>query len=557
MLHGAKSIGRGSASVARVAERGEASEFTRAINDDLLTRLPFEDRQDFEDAARGLIATLDPAPVLGANGRVVWDPSAFAFIEQGSDAPDTVNPSLWRQSQLVSQGGLFEVVPRIYQVRNADLSNLTIVEGDSGLIVFDPLISAECAAAAMELYFAHRPRKPVVAVLYSHSHVDHYGGVKGVVSQADVDAGRVRVIAPEGFLEAAVAENVFAGTAMSRRATYMYGVLLPRDAKGNVGSGLGMATSAGTVTLIVPTETITQTGQKLDIDGLTFEFLLAPDTEAPSEMHWFIEELGALTAAENCCHTLHNTYTLRGAQIRDPHAWSRYLNDTIERWGEKTEVLYGMHHWPVWGRDRALDLLRKGRDGYAFINDETLRLANHGYGPVEISEMVTLPDDPRPPLGAARLLRHDQSQRQGDVRQIPRLVRRQPRPPAPAAARGERRALRRADGRRRRRARAGAGGVRPRRVPLGLPDRQPRRVRRPLEHRGARAPGGGVRAARLPGRVGAVAQHLPVGRARAAPRNAQRSGAQRGLARHGASDDARPVLQLTSPCGSTARRPAT
>jgi alkyl sulfatase BDS1-like metallo-beta-lactamase superfamily hydrolase len=153
-----------------------------------------------------------------------------------------------------------------------------------------------------------------------------------------------------------------------------------------------MATSAGTVTLIVPTETITQTGQKLDIDGLTFEFLLAPDTEAPSEMHWFIEELGALTAAENCCHTLHNTYTLRGAQIRDPHAWSRYLNDTIERWGEKTEVLYGMHHWPVWGRDRALDLLRKGRDGYAFINDETLRLANHGYGPVEISEMVTLPD---------------------------------------------------------------------------------------------------------------------------------------------------------------------
>ncbi len=375
-----------------MAERRDASQFTRAINDELLARLPFEDRQDFEDAARGLIAPLDPEPIRAASGRVIWDPNAFAFIEQGSDAPETVNPSLWRQSQLVSQGGLFEVVPRMYQVRNADLSNLTIVEGDSGLIVFDPLISAECATAAMELYFAHRPRKPVVAVLYSHSHVDHYGGVKGVVSQADVDAGRVRVIAPEGFLEAAVAENVFAGTAMSRRATYMYGVLLPRDAKGNVGSGLGMATSAGTVTLIVPTETITQTGQKLDIDGLTFEFLLAPDTEAPSEMHWFIEELGALTAAENCCHTLHNTYTLRGAQIRDPHAWSRYLSDTIERWGEKTEVLYGMHHWPVWGRDRALDLLRKGRDGYAFINDETLRLANHGYGPVEISEMVRLPD---------------------------------------------------------------------------------------------------------------------------------------------------------------------
>ena len=375
-----------------MAERGAASEFTKAVNDELLARLPFEDRQDFEDAARGLIAPLPDEPVTSASGRVIWDPNAFAFIEPGSDAPDTVNPSLWRQSQLCAQGGLFEVVPRLYQVRNADLSNLTIVEGDSGLIVFDPLISAECAAMAMELYFAHRPRKPVVAVLYSHSHVDHYGGVKGVVSQEDVDAGRVRVIAPDGFLEAAIAENVLAGVAMSRRATYMYGAFLPRDPQGNVGSGLGMATSAGTVTLIPPTETITQTGQRLEIDGLTFEFLLAPDTEAPSEMHWFIEELGALTAAENCCHTLHNTYTLRGAQIRDPHAWSRYLSETIERWGDRTEVLYGMHHWPAWGRERALDLLRKGRDVYAYINDETLRLANHGYGPIEISEMVKLPD---------------------------------------------------------------------------------------------------------------------------------------------------------------------
>jgi alkyl sulfatase BDS1-like metallo-beta-lactamase superfamily hydrolase len=189
-----------------------------------------------------------------------------------------------------------------------------------------------------------------------------------------------------------VSENILAGNVMTRRALYQYGSLIPFDEKGNVGLGLGTAISLGSITLIAPTETITETGQKLNIDGLTFEFMLAPDTEAPAEMHWFIEELGALTAAENCCHTLHNTYTLRGAPIRDPHAWSHYLGETIERWGAKTEVLYGMHHWPVWGADRAVDLLSKGRDAYGFINDETLRLANHGYNPVEIAEMVQLPD---------------------------------------------------------------------------------------------------------------------------------------------------------------------
>ncbi len=375
-----------------MTDRRDATEFTRAINDELLALLPFEDRRDFEDAARGLIAPLSGGVLTAEDGRVVWDPDRFAFIDDDAPAPRTVNPSLWRQSQLCSKGGLFKVVDRLYQVRNQDISNLTIVEGDTGIIVFDPLISAECAKAALELYFEHRPRKPVVAVLYSHSHVDHYGGVKGVVSEQDVAAGRVRVIAPAGFLEAAVSENIMAGNVMTRRALYQYGSLLPSDEKGNVGLGLGSAISLGSITLIAPTETVTETGQRLDIDGLTFEFMLAPDTEAPSEMHWFIEELGALTAAENCCHTLHNTYTLRGAQIRDPHAWSHYLGETIERWGAKTEVLYGMHHWPVWGADRAVDLLGKGRDAYGFINDETLRLANHGYGPAEIAEMVRLPD---------------------------------------------------------------------------------------------------------------------------------------------------------------------
>jgi alkyl sulfatase BDS1-like metallo-beta-lactamase superfamily hydrolase len=375
-----------------MSDRQDATDFTKAVNDELLSLLPFEDRQDFEDAARGHIADISGSVVHAPDGRVTWDPNKFAFVGEEKPCPPTVNPSLWRQSQLCAHGGLFKVVDRMYQVRNHDISNLTIVEGDTGLILFDPLISTECSKAALELYFEHRLKKPVVAVVFSHSHVDHYGGVKGVISEEDVAAGKVRVIAPEGFLEAAVSENIMAGNVMTRRALYQYGSLIPFDEKGNVGLGLGTAISLGTITLIAPTETITETGQKLEIDGLSFEFMLAPDTEAPSEMHWFIEELGALTAAENCCHTLHNTYTLRGAQIRDPHAWSQYLGETIERWGEKTEVLYGMHHWPVWGSERAVDLLSKGRDAYGFINDETLRLANHGFGPVEIAEQVKLPD---------------------------------------------------------------------------------------------------------------------------------------------------------------------
>jgi alkyl sulfatase BDS1-like metallo-beta-lactamase superfamily hydrolase len=377
-----------------MCQRHDASEFTKAANRALLGELPFDDMQDFEDAARGFVAPLkDGGRVVDPkNGRPVFDPTRLDFIEEGSPAPDTVNPSLWRQSQLVRKGGLFKVVERMYQVRNQDISNLTVIEGDTGLILMDPLISVETARAALDLYYEHRPHRPVVAVVHSHSHVDHYGGIKGVVDEADVKAGRVQIIAPIGFLEAAVAENVLAGNVMTRRALYQYGALLPSDPKGQVGIGLGTGISTGAITLIPPTHDVTHTGQKMVIDGLTFEFMLAPDTEAPAEMHWFIEELRALTAAENCCHTLHNTYTLRGAAIRDPQAWSQYLNETIDRWGDKTDVMYGMHHWPVWGREHVLEMLRKGRDAYRYINDETLRLANHGYGPVEIAEQVDLPD---------------------------------------------------------------------------------------------------------------------------------------------------------------------
>jgi alkyl sulfatase BDS1-like metallo-beta-lactamase superfamily hydrolase len=374
--------------------RNDATEATRAANREVLGKLPFADRRDFDDASAGLVAPLPNGGVIeDDDGEVVWDLSRFAFLTESADAPDTVNPSLWRQSQLVVQGGLYQVVDRLYQVRAADLSNLTIVEGDSGLIVFDPLISVETARAAMELYFQHRPRRPVVAVVHSHSHVDHYGGVRGVVSEDDVRAGNVMIVAPVGFLQAAVAENVFAGNAMSRRSSYMYGNLLPPDPKGQVGAGLGVTTSSGTVTLIPPTHEITETGQRMNIDGLDFEFQLAPDTEAPAEMHWYIEQLRAVCAAENCCHTLHNTYTLRGAPIRDPQAWSKYLNELLDRWGDRTDVMYGMHHWPVWGNERVVEMLEKARDGYRYINDQTLRLANQGFTPVEIAEQVEFPPE--------------------------------------------------------------------------------------------------------------------------------------------------------------------
>lgn len=303
--------------------RKDAEDATKQANDALLKVLPFEDTADFDDANKGFIAPLPEALIKGKNGGLIWDPQKYSFITQDKDAPDTVNPSLWRQSQLINIGGLFEVTDGIYQVRNQDLSNMTIIEGDEGITIVDPLISAETAKVALDLYYANRGEKPVKAVIYTHSHVDHYGGVRGVVSEEDVASGKVKIYAPDGFMEAAVAENVFAGTAMSRRASYMYGNLLKPDEKGQVGAGLGTTTSAGTVTLIAPTNIISKTGQKEVIDGLTYDFMLAPGSEAPSEMLWYIEEKKAIAAAEDATHTLHNTYSLRGAKIREPLPWSK------------------------------------------------------------------------------------------------------------------------------------------------------------------------------------------------------------------------------------------
>ena len=377
---------------ARSPEVKLASSATKAANDALLKELPFSDKQSFEDAKRGMIAPLPKQVIETEGGAQVWDPNKYGFITTDAATPDTVNPSLWRQSQLINISGLFKVSDRIYQVRNQDLSNLTIIEGDTGLILCDPLVSTETAKVALDLYYAHRPKKPVVAVIHSHSHVDHYGGVRGVVNEADVKAGKVKIFAPVGFVEKSVAENVMAGNAMSRRASYMYGNLLPPSATGQIGAGLGTTTSSGTVTLIPPTDIISKTGQVENIDGLTFTFLWAPGTEAPTEVHWYINELKALSTAENGCHTLHNTYSLRGAKIRDPLAWSKSLNETLKLWGDKTDVLYGMHHWPVWETKNVVKHLKSQRDMYRYINDQTLRLANHGLTMVEIAEQVELPD---------------------------------------------------------------------------------------------------------------------------------------------------------------------
>ncbi len=369
----------------------EATEATKQANNALYNKLPFSDNTDFTNAHKGFIAAIPQEVIKGEKGNVVWDPQKYAFIKENEKAPDSVNPSLWRQSQLINISGLFEVTDGVYQIRNLDLSNMTIIEGEKGITVVDPLVSAETAKVGMDLYYKNRGKKPVVAVIYTHSHVDHYGGVRGVIDEADVKSGKVKVYAPAGFMEEAVSENMMAGNVMSRRASYMYGNLLKPDAKGQVGAGLGTTTSAGTVTLIAPTNYITRTGQEEKIDGLTYDFMMAPGSEAPSEMLWYIKEKKMIEAAEDVTHTLHNTYSLRGAKIRDPLAWSKYINDAIDRWGGEAEIIMAQHHWPTWGNDNVVKLMKNQRDMYRYINDQTLRMANKGLTRDEIASNFKLP----------------------------------------------------------------------------------------------------------------------------------------------------------------------
>jgi alkyl sulfatase BDS1-like metallo-beta-lactamase superfamily hydrolase len=360
-----------------------------AANRDHVSNLPFSDTADFTNADRGFIAALEPCVIKAADGRVVWDNDVYSFLS--GDAPPSVHPSLWRQSQLVAKQGLYEVVEGVYQVRGLDLSNISFIEGDTGIIVIDPLVSTETAAAALGLYRAHRGDRQVVAVIYTHSHVDHFGGVLGVTTLADVDAGTVAIIAPEHFTEHAVQENVYAGTAMGRRAGYMYGAVLARGPQGQVGCGLGQTPSVGEVALIPPTLDIRATGEMHTIDGIEIEFQMAPGTEAPAEMHFYFPKFRALCMAENATHNLHNLLTLRGALVRDPHGWAGYLTEAIDTFSDRADVVFASHHWPTWGKDQIVEFLSLQRDLYAYLHDQTLRQLNQGYTGIEIAETFQMP----------------------------------------------------------------------------------------------------------------------------------------------------------------------
>lgn len=363
--------------------RKDATPATRAAQAAMAKTLPTDDGGDFALARRGFLGTVENADVPGA-----WSQAPFAFLD--GERPDTVNPSLWRQARLNAIHGLFEVTPGVYQVRGFDISNITFIEGRDGWIVIDPLTSAQPAAVALDLVRRLKGDRPVSAVIYTHSHVDHYGGIMGVLSEDDIARG-VPIVAPEGFLQAAVAENVLAGNVMSRRATHMYGGMLPRDPKGHVDSGLGKGVSLGRVALVAPNTSITHTGQTLTLDGVDIVFQVTPDTEAPAEMNFHFPQFGALCMAENCTCNLHNLYTPRGAQVRDAKAWSFYIDEALEMFGGSSGVMFASHHWPRWEAAPIRGFLTKQRDLYKYIHDQSLRHANHGLNGTEIAEILRLP----------------------------------------------------------------------------------------------------------------------------------------------------------------------
>jgi alkyl sulfatase BDS1-like metallo-beta-lactamase superfamily hydrolase len=368
----------------------DATQHTQKLNE--LVSVP-NSQDDFDNAQRGFIAQWPGGRVEDAKGRMVYDISRYEFIAQGSPSPNTVNPSLWRQAQLNVIHGLFEVAPNVWQVRGYDISNITFIAGDTGWVVIDPLTNENTARISLELANEHLGARPVTAVIYTHSHIDHFGGVLGVTTQAEVDAGKCRVIAPEGFLHETVLENVIAGPAMARRSGYQFGSQLPAAATGHIDSGLGKSVPLGASGLIAPTEDITYTGEELVVDGVRIVFQLTPETEAPAEMNFFFPDHGWLCMAENCTHTMHNLVPIRGAQVRDALSWSKYINESIELFGANTSLMFASHHWPRWGNTDIVHFLTLQRDLYRWMHDQTMRLANHGHVASEIAEMLTLPED--------------------------------------------------------------------------------------------------------------------------------------------------------------------
>ena len=366
-----------------------ATQATKEAQAQVLTSLPFDNTEDFKLAKRGLIARPDPLIIKGDNGEVIWDMSGLDYLN--GPRPDTVNPSLWRQAQLNAIYGLFQVTDRIYQIRGFDLANMTLIEGDTGWIIVDPLTATETVRAAMEVVDKHFGKRPIKAILSTHSHADHFGGIRALANEEDLESGKIRFVAPAGFVEEAASENVIAGNAMGRRASYMFGNLLPPTVEGNIDSGLGKGVAFGTISLLTPTDVITATGQKLVLDGVTFEFQNVPGAEAPAEFIFYLPEFKALCLAEEVNAVMHNLYTPRGAKTRDALIWSRHLTDTLELFGDRMDLAFGSHHWPRWGREEAFEYISKQRDMYRFMHDQTVRLMNSGYTSTEISNMLDLP----------------------------------------------------------------------------------------------------------------------------------------------------------------------
>ncbi len=359
---------------------------TIAAQSAVIAGLDFTDQTDFADAKRGFVAGLPDGAIRTKSGTAVWDLQPYSFLADET-APDSVNPSLWRMARLNMASGLFNVCDRVWQIRGLDLANMTIVEGDTGIIVVDTLTTCEVAAAAVALYFAHRPLRPIMAVIYTHSHSDHFGGVKGVIAETD----RIPVIAPLGFMEAVGGENVLPGNAMARRAQFQFGGLLRQGPLGQVDAGLGKTTARGTQSLIAPSQLIREPIETHIIDGVEIIFQLAPETEAPAEMHMFFPALGVLNIAENATRHLHNFLPLRGAVVRDPRMWAHYLAEALDRFCPAATILIAQHHWPVWGADAVQDFLRCQHDLYKFIHDQSVRLLNMGRKPEEIAEEIALP----------------------------------------------------------------------------------------------------------------------------------------------------------------------
>ena len=371
----------------------KATKYTKSKNKDFAKSLPVDDGTDAANVARGFIATREN-PVIEKHEPNAWQPISWDLSKSNfvkGESPETVNPSLWRQAGLNAQHGLYEICEDFYQVRGFDTSNATFIRGNTGWIVIDPLTTAETAAAAYELVTENLGFSEISAVIYTHSHLDHYGGILGMLERSRIEEENIPIVAPEGFLREAVAENVIAAPVMGRRATYQFGMLLPWSEQGHVDQGLGKGIPTGSSALVPPTIEITETGQELTLDGVKIEFQLTPESEAPAEMHFFFPEYKALCMAENCSGTMHNILTLRGALVRDSLQWSKYIDEALERWGDSANLVFASHGWPHWGKDAVRGYLTRQRDLYRWLHDQAMRLANLGYTPNEIAAEVTLP----------------------------------------------------------------------------------------------------------------------------------------------------------------------